>query len=132
MSDTPETNLMLDNQFHDAVQFDDACDQLAELCRKLERERDELREDQSNQDDILLRYMDEIDEARGAFAIATDQCTVAYSKLREAIAERDEARAMLDQRWQEEGTPLVKMIRERDEARKSIMEQKARKARAPF
>jgi hypothetical protein len=43
MSDTPETDLMLDNQCHDDVRFDDACSQLAELCRSLERERDEAR-----------------------------------------------------------------------------------------
>jgi hypothetical protein len=41
MNDTPETDLLLSNQHHDCVPFDDSCGQLAELCRKLERERDE-------------------------------------------------------------------------------------------
>jgi hypothetical protein len=44
VSDTPETDAMLDNQSHDDVKWDDACDQLAELCRSLERERNEARE----------------------------------------------------------------------------------------
>ena len=43
MSDTPETDLMLDNQLHDCVPFDDSAEQLAELCHKLERERDAAR-----------------------------------------------------------------------------------------
>ena len=43
MSDTPETDALLDDQLHDCVPFDDAAAQLAELCRKLERERDEAR-----------------------------------------------------------------------------------------
>ena len=63
--------MLLSNQCHDRVTYDEAAGQLADLCEKLERERD---------------------EARDAFAIATDQCVVAQGKLREAIAERDEAR----------------------------------------
>jgi len=43
VSDTPETDLVLDNQLHDCVPFDDSAEQLAELCRKLERERDAAR-----------------------------------------------------------------------------------------
>lgn len=41
MSDTPITDALLSDQHHDCVPYDDAAGQLAELCRKLERERDE-------------------------------------------------------------------------------------------
>ena len=44
MSNTPETDLLLSDQHHDCVPFDDSCGQLAEKCKKLERERDEARE----------------------------------------------------------------------------------------
>ena len=43
MSDTPETDMLESNQQHDCVPYDDAAEQLAELCQKLERERDEAR-----------------------------------------------------------------------------------------
>jgi hypothetical protein len=43
MSDTPETDLLLSNQHHDCVPFDESCGQLAELCRKLEEKRDQWR-----------------------------------------------------------------------------------------
>jgi len=68
VSETPETDMLLSNQFHDCVTYDDAAEQLAELCQKLERER-------------------------------------------------DEARKMLELTWHEDGSPLIQMMRERDEAR---------------
>jgi|GEM_PF-4644140 len=40
--------------------------------------------------------------------------------------ERDEARAMLERKWHEEGAPLVRMMRERDEAREKIKDQAKR------
>ena len=44
MSDTPETDALLSDQEFDCVSYDEAAGQLAELCSKLERERDEARE----------------------------------------------------------------------------------------
>lgn len=41
MSDTPETDLLVLNQHHDCVPYDESANQLAKLCRKLERERNE-------------------------------------------------------------------------------------------
>lgn len=38
MSDTPRTDKLLDDQEFDRVPYDDACMQLKELCRELERE----------------------------------------------------------------------------------------------
>jgi len=72
LSDTPETDLLLSNQHHDCVPFDDSTGQLAELCFKLERERD---------------------EARKAFAIATTNCVDAQQRLRVLERERNEAQA---------------------------------------
>lgn len=37
---TPETDMLLSNQLFDNIPYDDAALQLAELCCKLERERD--------------------------------------------------------------------------------------------
>ena len=60
MSDTPETDAL-----REAIDNGKAAEsEMTSLAGKLERERDELREDQSNQEDMLLRYMDEVDEAR--------------------------------------------------------------------
>jgi predicted nucleic acid-binding Zn-ribbon protein len=99
MSDTPETDAMLDDQHHDCVPFDDAAGQLADLAQKLERERDTARNladaamwEADRVRSKLEKLVCERDEAREAFAIATDQCVVAQGKLREAIDERDEAR----------------------------------------
>jgi predicted house-cleaning NTP pyrophosphatase (Maf/HAM1 superfamily) len=117
VSETPETDMLLSNQRHDCVTYDEAAEQLADLCEKLERERDEGRGLFQAAMELLKKYKDVSAEARDAFAIATDQCVVAQAKLREAIEERDEARAMLERKWHEEGAPLVRMMRERDEAR---------------
>ena len=112
MSETPETDMLLSIQHHDCVPFDDAAGQLADLAQKLEHERDEARNLadsamweadrlRSKLHTHLVKYdslfeeaekiRTERDEAREFFVIATDQCTVAYSKLREAVNERDEA-----------------------------------------
>jgi hypothetical protein len=37
-----ETDMLLSNQEFDRVPYDECCDQLADLCRKLESERDEV------------------------------------------------------------------------------------------
>jgi len=63
-----ETDMLLSNQRHDCIPYDEAAGQLADLCEKLERER-------------------------------------------------DEARKMLERTWHEDGSPLLQMMRERDEAR---------------
>ena len=42
---TPETDALLSDQEFDCVSWDEAAGQLAELCSKLECERDEARED---------------------------------------------------------------------------------------
>ena len=41
-SNTPRTDSLLDNQKFDNVDFDTSCQQLAELCRELERELNEV------------------------------------------------------------------------------------------
>ena len=41
---TPETDALLSDQEFDCVSWDDAAGELADLCSKLERERDEARE----------------------------------------------------------------------------------------
>ncbi len=38
-----ETDILLSNQEFDRVPYDECCDQLADLCRKLESERDQTR-----------------------------------------------------------------------------------------
>jgi hypothetical protein len=124
MSETPQTDAL-----REAIDNGAATEaEMTSLAGKLERERAELCEDQSNQEDILLRYMDEVEksrterdearelfqtamellkkykdvskeardalfvataernEAREAFAMATDQCVVAQAKLREGLA----------------------------------------------
>ena len=40
---TSETDILLSNQEFDRVPYDECCDQLADLCRKLESERDQYR-----------------------------------------------------------------------------------------
>lgn len=42
-SDTPRTDALLDDQKFDNVDFDTSCQQLAELCRELERELNEAK-----------------------------------------------------------------------------------------
>ena len=79
MSDTPETDAEV-SAIKAVVKDDCIIDVITDFARKLERERDEARE---------------------AFAIATDHSVVAQCKLREAIIERDEARAV-SKYWQEQ------------------------------
>jgi hypothetical protein len=43
MSETHETDVLLSNQIFDRVPPDECCDQLQELCEKLERERNQYR-----------------------------------------------------------------------------------------
>lgn len=43
--------------------------------------------------------------------------------LEKAERERDEARALLERKWDKEDPPLVRMMRERDEAREESLEQ---------
>jgi hypothetical protein len=117
MIDTPET---------DAAALHDGTVVSADVARKLKRERDEARGLFQTAMELLKKYKDVGAEARDAFAIATDQCVVAQAKLREAIEERDEARAMLERKWHEEDAPLVRMMRERDEAREQIKDQAKR------
>jgi len=49
-------------------------DIICDIVERLERARDELRADQSNQEDMLLRYMDEVDEARDLCAALQLKC----------------------------------------------------------
>ena len=99
VSDTPETDKLLSDQHHDCVLYDDAAEQLADLACKLERERDELRADQINHENLSMRYMDERDEAREDAKRATYNATQETLKVGavkgawiEACRERDEAR----------------------------------------
>jgi len=169
MSDTPETDLMLSNQLHDCVPFDESAKQLADLACKLERERDEankelhkqlakydalfdeaekirterdeardtvsrlrkqraiarnfgdqmererdeLRADKINHENLSMRYMDERDEAREAFAVATSNCVDAQQQLRTARNLADAATWEADRLR----SKLEKLVCERDEAR---------------
>ncbi len=73
-----------------------------EFARRLERERDEAKaeaaridgayDDATNYYARIIELIEERDEAREAFVIATDQMVVAQCKLRESTKERDEAR----------------------------------------
>lgn len=60
-SDTPRTDALLDNQEFDNVDFDTSCQQLAELCRELERELNEamlnVRECELEIKDLTIRAM---------------------------------------------------------------------------
>jgi hypothetical protein len=105
MSDTPETDLMLSNQHHDCIPYDDAAGQLAELCCKLERERDEAR-------NLADSAMWEADRLR--------------SELHKQLVERDKARTELDL-WRDGNilheihrNELEEAERERDEARRVL------------
>lgn len=62
---------MLSNQHHDCIPYDDAAEQLADIARKLERERD---------------------EARNLADAAMWESDVLRSKLEKLVCERDEAR----------------------------------------
>jgi predicted house-cleaning NTP pyrophosphatase (Maf/HAM1 superfamily) len=74
MSATPETDAKVSAH----IGFFSCATVPAELCRRLERERDEARE---------------------AFVIATDQMVIAQGKVREVGRERDEARAAMREAW---------------------------------
>lgn len=88
MSDTPETDLMLSNQLHDCVPFDDSAEQLAELCRKLERERDAAQ-------NLADSAMWEADRLRSEFHRQLVAYDALFNKAEKIRTERDEAREIL-------------------------------------
>jgi len=104
VSDTPET---------DAAALHDGTVVSVDVARKLERERDELRADQINHENLSMRYMDERDEAREAFAVATSNCVDAQQQLRTARNLADAAMWEADRLR----SKLEKLERERDELR---------------
>jgi hypothetical protein len=63
-----------------------------EWARDLERERNELRADQINHENLSMRYMDERDEARGWAEAAWAKSDRAEKMLRIAAAKADEWR----------------------------------------
>jgi hypothetical protein len=95
MSDTPETDAL-----REAIDNGAATEaEMTSLAGKLERERDELRADQINHEDLSMRYMDERDEAREDAKRANYNATQETLKVVrwlgawiEACRERDEAR----------------------------------------
>ena len=80
MSDTPETDAFF-------FRTDIVWDEEVEFARKLERKRDSLQDQRDFAMSEIERLRKERDEAREAFATATDQCVVAQAKLREGLAQ---------------------------------------------
>ncbi len=81
MSDTPETDKLLSDQHHDCVLYDDAAGQLAELCEKMERERDNTRECFQIALMMAAQYKTERDEARNLADAAMWEADRLRSKL---------------------------------------------------
>jgi hypothetical protein len=79
--DSPETDALLRQQDRDCTPYDQASDQLVKLCRKLERERIEARQ----QEQI---HHDNLDEAQAGYAKAER----AEKMLRHAAAKADQWR----------------------------------------
>jgi len=102
VSETPETDMLLSNQLHDCVPYDDAAEQLADLACKLERQRDKART--------------ELDLWRDGNILHE----IHSNELEEAERERDEARTLADAAmWEADRlrSKLEKLVCERDEAR---------------
>jgi hypothetical protein len=91
MSETPETDAAW------AVESGNGLNEVKEISRKLERERDEARAGRQAYKQLAVKHAQERDEAREAFVIATDQMVIAQGKVREANKERDEAREIAQQ-----------------------------------
>ncbi len=99
--DTPETDALYERLLKENPGNLIYLEEMLELARKLERERDEARTERD-----ILKLVDpewpvfiqqlerERDEAREAFVIATDQMVIAQGKVREVGRERDEAREL--------------------------------------
>jgi tRNA U55 pseudouridine synthase TruB len=120
VSDTPETDRLLSDQHHDCIPYDDAAEQLAELCQKLEHERDNLRADQSNQEDMLLRYMDEIDEANNELNKQLIRYDALFDEAEKIRSERDVARKLANGAMLEADIIRGKLERERAEAQRLL------------
>jgi len=76
MSDTPETDALLRQQDRDCTPYDRTSDQLVKLCRKLERERDEARQQEQIHHDNTLAMQKERDNALTELEMWRDGCIV--------------------------------------------------------
>ena len=61
---TPETDALLSDQEFDCVSWDDAAGELADLCSKLERERDEARVQYRSTEALAMALVKTIDELK--------------------------------------------------------------------
>jgi hypothetical protein len=61
---TPETDALLSDQKFDCVSYDEAAGQLAELCSKLECERDEARVQYRSTEALAMALVKTIDELK--------------------------------------------------------------------
>ena len=64
LNKTPRTDALLDNQEFDTVDFDTSCQQLAELCRELERELNEVSYERDKAWDEYFGMKDARDQLR--------------------------------------------------------------------
>jgi len=81
MSNTPETDRQWANWLQE---LKNPIESFVNFARKLERERDNLLDQREFAISEIKRLKRERDEARKAFAIATDECVVAQAQLRKA------------------------------------------------
>lgn len=105
MSGTPETDMLLSEQHHDCVPFDDAAAQLAELCRKLEHKNSTLKSH-------WITAYQERDGARRERDEARQQEQIHYDNLLSMQKERDDTRKQLAELkdWQESAISLLNKI----------------------
>jgi hypothetical protein len=95
-----ETDMLLSNQEFDRVPYDECCDQLADLCRKLESERDRAR-------DWVFRLRKHRAIARN-FGEQMERERDQYRRNLELIAEDCEAR--LNSESDEPSAELIKLV----------------------
>jgi hypothetical protein len=119
---TPETDALLRQQDRDSTPYDLSADQLVKLCRKLERERIEARQQEQIHHDNTLAMQKERDNALTELQMWRDGCIVREEDKVER--ERDEALELLAAhaiKLQHELMRALKAERERDEARKQLL-----------
>ena len=97
MSDTPETDLLLDNQHHDCVPYDDAAGQLADLARKLEQERDRALKLLAEMKQAIIWAKAEAKERLHRLDQAACERRTWLEATHKMKLERDEARAERDE-----------------------------------
>ena len=127
MSDTPETDALLRQQDRDSTPYDLSADQLVKLCRKLERERIEARQQEQIHHDNTLAMQKERDEALELLAAHAIKLQHELMRALKAECEQDEARVdvmkLQDIKRKHEHEELVaaqendRLKKERDEAR---------------